>query len=115
MDDEKIIELYWERNALAIDRTAEKYGNYCSTIARNILRNEEDSEECVNDTWLGAWNSIPPKRPKNLATFLGKLTAQKRLIAGGPNTGKSEAAARYRLRWMKSRKRSRQVAVRNRK
>lgn len=74
MDDEKIIELYWERNTLAIDQTAEKYGNYCSAIARNILRNEEDSEECVNDTWLGAWNSIPPKRPNNLATFLGKLT-----------------------------------------
>ena len=77
MEDEKIIDLYWERNPLAIDRTSEKYGNYCSTIARNILRNEEDSEECVNDTWLGAWNSIPPKRPKNLATFLGKITRSK--------------------------------------
>lgn len=77
MEDETIIDLYWERNPLAIDRTSEKYGNYCSTIARNILRNEEDSEECVNDTWLGAWNSIPPKRPKNLATFLGKITRSK--------------------------------------
>ena len=77
MEDEKIIDLYWERNPLAIDRTSEKYGNYCSAIARNILRNEEDSEECVNDTWLGAWNSIPPKRPEHLPGFLGKLTRYK--------------------------------------
>ena len=77
MEDETIIDLYWERNPLAIDRSSEKYGNYCSTIARNILQSEEDSEECVNDTWLGAWNSIPPKRPNNLATFLGKITRSK--------------------------------------
>ena len=77
MDDKQIIELYWERNTLAIDRTMEKYGNYCSAIARNILGSEEDAEECVNDTWLGAWNSIPPKRPEHLPGFLGKLTRYK--------------------------------------
>ena len=77
MDDKQIIELYWERNTLAIDRTMEKYGNYCSAIARNILGSEEDAEECVNDTWLGAWNSIPPKRPEHLPSFLGKLTRYK--------------------------------------
>lgn len=74
MEDGTIIALYWARNAEAIDRTAEKYGSYCAAIARNILQNEEDAEECVNDTWLSAWNSIPPKRPGNLATYLGKLT-----------------------------------------
>ena len=73
MDDRDIIELYWRRDALAIDRTAEKYGSYCTKIAWNILQNEEDAEECVNDTWLGAWNSIPPQRPNRLAAFLGKL------------------------------------------
>ena len=77
MDDIQIIALYWERNPLAIDRTMEKYGNYCSAIARNILGSEEDTEECVNDTWLGAWNSIPPKRPEHLPGFLGKLIRSK--------------------------------------
>ena len=77
MEDKQIIELYWERNQEAISQTAEKYGNYCTTIARNILQNEEDAEECVNDTWLGAWNSIPPKRPEHLPSFLGKLTRYK--------------------------------------
>ncbi len=77
MDDQNIMDLYWERNAAAIDRTAEQYGSYCTAIARNILQNEEDAEECVNDTWLGAWNSIPPKRPENLGAYLGKLTRSK--------------------------------------
>ncbi|MBO4418381.1 MAG: RNA polymerase sigma factor [Oscillospiraceae bacterium] len=74
MEDRQIVALYWERNPAAIDRTAEKYGSYCTTVARNILQNREDAEECVNDTWLCAWNSIPPNRPENLATFLGRLT-----------------------------------------
>ena len=77
MEDKQIIELYWERNQEAISQTAEKYGNYCTAIARNILQTEEDAEECVNDTWLGAWNSIPPKRPEHLPGFLGKLTRYK--------------------------------------
>ena len=77
MEDKRIIELYWARNQEAISQTAEKYGNYCTAIARNILQNEEDAEECVNDTWLGAWNSIPPKRPEHLPGFLGKLTRYK--------------------------------------
>ena len=77
MDDKEIIALYWERNTLAIDRTMEKYGSYCAAIARNILGSEEEAEECVNDTWLGAWNSIPPKRPEHLPGFLGKLTRYK--------------------------------------
>ena len=74
MDDEKIIELYWERSENAVSETAKKYGKYCRYIAFNILQNDEDSEECVNDTYLKAWNAIPPKRPEKLRTFLGKIT-----------------------------------------
>ena len=74
MEDVKIIDLYWERNQQAIPVTAEKYGGYCTSIARNILESEEDAEECVNDTWLGAWNSMPPHRPNMLSAFLGKIT-----------------------------------------
>lgn len=74
MDDEKIIELYWVRSEAAISETASKYGRYCQYIARNILCNTSDIEECVNDTYLNAWNSMPPHRPSALQVFLGKLT-----------------------------------------
>lgn len=74
MDDNGIIQLYWDRNEQAIRATSDKYGHYCKSIARNILNNEEDAEECVNDTWLSAWNAMPPHRPGQLAAFLGKIT-----------------------------------------
>lgn len=74
MEDSWIVEMYWKRDADAIPATSEKYGGYCASIARNILGNEEDVEECVNDTWLGAWNSMPPHRPSMLQAFLGKIT-----------------------------------------
>lgn len=74
MDDNGIIQLYWDRNDQAISATSEKYGHYCKAIAKNILNNEEDAEECVNDTYLNAWNSMPTHWPKQLATFLGKIT-----------------------------------------
>jgi len=74
MDDRSIIRLYWERNPEAITAAAEKYTAYCTAIARSILSSREDAEECVNDTWLGAWNAIPPHRPKILASFLGRIT-----------------------------------------
>ncbi len=74
MDDNGIIKLYWARNDQAIKATSDKYGHYCQTIARNILNNEEDAEECVNDTYLSAWNAMPPHWPEQLATFLGKIT-----------------------------------------
>lgn len=74
MDDEKIIQLYWDRNDQAIKATSEKYGHYCKAIAKNILNNEEDAEECVNDTYLNAWNAMPTHWPKQLSTFLGKIT-----------------------------------------
>lgn len=74
MEDEAIVQLYWDRNEQAIPATAEKYGSYCTTIARNILGSREDAEECVNDTYLHAWNAMPPHRPQVLSTFLGKIT-----------------------------------------
>ncbi|MBO5071055.1 MAG: sigma-70 family RNA polymerase sigma factor [Roseburia sp.] len=74
MDDRQIIELYHERSEAAISETADKYGRFCHYIAVNILHNEQDSEECVNDTWLRAWNAMPPQRPNKLSAFLGKIT-----------------------------------------
>lgn len=74
MDDTTIVQLYWDRNEQAISATADKYGNYCTSIAKNILGNHEDAEECVNDTYMNAWNSMPPHRPNILSTFLGKIT-----------------------------------------
>lgn len=73
MDDAKIVQLYWDRNEQAIPVTADKYGSYCSSIAKNILGNKEDAEECVNDTYMSAWNSMPPHRPSILSAFLGKI------------------------------------------
>ena len=74
LEDSKIIDLYWARKEQALTETDAKYGNYCRTIARNILRNFEDTEECVSDTWLHAWNSMPPQRPGILSAFLGRIT-----------------------------------------
>lgn len=74
MEDEQIIALYWNRDEHAIQETERKYGTYCRSIARNILHSEEDSEECVNDTWLRTWNTIPPQRPGKLSAFLARIT-----------------------------------------
>ena len=74
MDDREIIDLYWERSESAITRTNEKYGKYSYSIAYAILGNHEDSEECVNDTYIKVWNSIPPQRPSNLAAYIARIT-----------------------------------------
>ena len=74
MDDKTIVALYWERSEAAIEHSQQKYGKYCYRIADNILHNREDSQECVNDTWVRAWNAIPPERPTLLQAFLGKIT-----------------------------------------
>lgn len=74
MDDAKIVELYWARSDAALTETAKKFGPYCHTIAYNVLENVEDSEECVNDTYMRAWNSMPDKRPAALAPYLGRIT-----------------------------------------
>ena len=92
MTDIEIIDLYWGRSESAISETARQYGAYCRAISMNIVHNNNDAEECVNDTYLNAWNNIPPQRPAMLGTFLGRITrnlsldryksrkAQKRII-----------------------------------
>ena len=74
MEDSKIIELYFERSESAIQETQSKYGRYCYYIAYHILYANHDAEECVNDTYLNLWNSIPPKKPTDLKAFVGKIT-----------------------------------------
>ena len=74
MEDNEIIELYWNRSQQAITETSIKYGKQLHTLAERILYNHEDSEECVNDTYLSTWNSIPPTIPTILSAFLGKIT-----------------------------------------
>ena len=73
MDDNTIVQMYWDRDENAISVTSEKYGAYCLSIAKNILDNHEDAEECVNDTYLSTWNTIPTNRPSVLSTYLGKI------------------------------------------
>lgn len=74
MEDSEIVRLFLDRNEKAISEAHEKYGKYCCAVALNILKNREDSEECVNDTLMKAWNTIPPEQPRNLAGFLAKIT-----------------------------------------
>ena len=73
MEDEKIIELFWKRNQRAIEETDAKYGHYCHTVAFNILNDPLDTEECVNDTWMGAWNAMPDAWPNCLGAFLTRI------------------------------------------
>jgi RNA polymerase sigma-70 factor (ECF subfamily) len=74
MDDNAIIGLFWQRSEDALTAVAERFGAYCRKIADNILRNSDDADECVNETWLRAWNAIPPAKPTKLKAFLGKIT-----------------------------------------
>lgn len=74
MDDNRIIELYWERKEDAIKETSIKYGGLCTHIAKNILSSYEDSEECVNDTYFAVWNAIPNERPNILSAFISRIT-----------------------------------------
>ena len=74
MEDEKIISLYFDRDEQAIYETRQKYGPYCTAIAYNILSSFEDTEECVSDTYLRTWDSIPPNRPRSLKGYVGRIT-----------------------------------------
>lgn len=97
MDDRQIIALYNERSEAALSETATKYGKYCRTIAYNILYNEEDSEECVNDTWLRAWEAIPPQYPNRLSAFLGKITRNLALNRYKQNAAKKRGGGQTML------------------
>lgn len=74
MTDQEIVALYWQRSEEAVQQSQARYGGYCLAVAGRILASRQDAEECVNDTWLAAWNAMPPHRPARLSTFLGKLT-----------------------------------------
>lgn len=86
MDDEKIVELFFARNEQAIDELDMKYGKVCHKISYNILNNRLDAEECVNDTYLGTWNAIPPQRPNPLLAFVCKLVRRYSLMRHRANT-----------------------------
>lgn len=73
MEDWKIIDLYWSRDEVAIHETKTKYGRLCYSIAMNILSNREDTEECVSDTYIRVWQSIPPQKPNFFAAYLGRI------------------------------------------
>lgn len=73
MEDAEIVGLYWKRDERAITESDAKYGVYCYTVANNILLNHEDTKECINDTWVKAWNTIPPQKPKSLKPFFAKI------------------------------------------
>ena len=81
MEDKQIVELYWERSETAISETEKKYGRYCHYIAYQILANDEDAKEVVNDTYLKAWNTIPPQRPASLKPYVGMISRQLELNA----------------------------------
>ena len=86
LEDEEIIELYWARNERAITETDKKYKNYLHTIAYNILHDDLDCEECLNDTYLGTWNSIPPTRPNVFQAFISKIMRNTALGRYNKNT-----------------------------
>lgn len=73
MEDERIIQLFWERKENAIEELNQKYGAFCTKVAHNILNNHQDAEECMNDAYLGAWNSIPPEKPNPLRTYICRI------------------------------------------
>lgn len=73
LEDSQIIELFFERSEQAIAELSEKYGKVCSSVSRNILKNELDAEECVNDAYLAAWNTIPPQEPNPLLSYLCRI------------------------------------------
>ncbi len=74
MEDCEIVQLFWERDETALRETSRKFGSYCRSIARGILKNHEDSEECVNEALMRAWEAIPPKKPPSLCAFMGRIT-----------------------------------------
>ena len=111
MEDRQIVDLYWSRSEEAISQTQAKYGRYCYKIAYNILGNKEDSEESVSDTYLDAWNAIPPHRPTLLSSFLGKITRRIsidrwRARTAGKRGGSETDLALEELEWCVSGSRS---------
>lgn len=97
MEDAQIVALYWQRNERAIDETKAKYSSYCLSIAYNILGSVDDAQECENDTYLAAWNAMPPHSPGLLSTFLGKLTRRISLDRRKVNTAQKRGGGNITL------------------
>lgn len=73
MDDEKIVQLFWDRSEEAISQTDKKYGKMCFSVSNGVLCSEEDAKECVNDAYLSVWNNIPPQKPRSFSAFLTRI------------------------------------------
>ena len=97
MEDIKIIELFFSRDESALLQTSAKYGAYCSSIAFNVLGNSEDANECMNDTLLRAWNSIPPQKPENLKAYLGRIARNLAIDRYDRNTAEKRGGGQYEL------------------
>ncbi len=97
MEDKKIVELYLERNEEAISTTSQKYGRYCEAIAYNIIGNHEETEQCINNTLLEVWNSIPPNEPNNLRAYIGKIARNNALDIIKESTAKKRGGKGFDL------------------
>lgn len=97
MEDKRIVDLYWQRDEIAIRETENRYGRYLMKIAFNVLSDLEDSRESVNDTYLKAWNSMPPHKPVKLAAFLGKITRELSIDRFRKRTSQKRQASEYAL------------------
>lgn len=97
MEDSQIVALYWDRDEAAITQTDKKYGKYLAKIAYNILADREDTQESVNDTYLAAWDSMPPHRPNVLSTYLGKLTRRISIDLFRKKTSQKRCCGEYTL------------------
>lgn len=97
MQDDMIVSLYWKRDEQAIEETEKKYEHYLTKIAYNILSDLEDSKESVNDTYLKAWNSMPPHKPGVLSTYLGKITRQVSIDIFRKRTSDKRQASEYAI------------------
>lgn len=95
MTDEQIVALYWQRSEHAITETDQHYGRYFRYIAFGILQDDEDAKETVNDTYLKAWNTMPPQRPNHLKAFLGRITRQLSINRLEYNTAQKRAGSQY--------------------
>ena len=97
LSDDEIIELYWKRSELAISETDKKYQKYLHTVAYNILHDNMDCEECLNDTYLGAWNAIPPERPSIFQAFLTKIMRNTAVVRYKKNTAKKRLSSQLSI------------------
>ena len=97
MDDNKLLQLYFERNESAVDESIEKYGALCSSIAYSILKDKQNAEECVNDVFFNAWNSIPPQKPKKFSSYLAKITRNLAIDSLRKGNAKKRGASEYEI------------------